>query len=179
MSESPVPPASARDLLRHTVSTLAYRAEKVLREVPAPFADHRIGAASRTPMEILDHLGDLVEWGDRMARGEYKWEPQQSGTWQAACDRFFNGLSAFDRSLEQSTFERHSADQIFQGPVADALTHIGQLALIRGIVGGPVRPESYAGAEIRLGRVGREQSSVRKEFDGDASRRNRQNVRQS
>ena len=59
---------------------------------------------------------------------------------------------------------------IFQGPIADALTHVGQLAMMRGAAGLAVRPESYARAEIRAGRVGLDQSAKRTEFDGDASK---------
>lgn len=160
---------SARGLLRHTVATLAYRAEKVLREPPAGFAATRLSPASRTPLEIVSHLGDLMEWAERMARGEYRWAPGASGDWSAACDRFYAGLLALDAALTESTFEAFSADVIFQGPIADALTHVGQLAMIRGSIGASVRPESYARAEIQAGRVGREQSKTRKEFDGDAS----------
>jgi hypothetical protein len=163
--------ATAAELVRHTVATLAYRAEKVLRDPPEGFADYRLSPSSRTPLEILEHLGDLVEWADRMARGEYRWEPAPAGSWAGASDRFFRSLLALDDSLGTSTFDAHSADQIFQGPIADALTHVGQLAMIRGVINAPIRPESYARAEIRTGRVGREQSPARKEFDGDASRR--------
>ena len=69
-------PGPARHLLRHTVATLAYRAQKVLRDAPAGFAGHRLSPASRTPLEIVSHLGDLLEWAERMAHGEYRWAPQ-------------------------------------------------------------------------------------------------------
>ena len=159
----------ARDLLRHTVATLAYRAEKILRDPPEGFADTRVGPNSRTPTEILSHLGDLVEWGTRMANGDYKWTAGLSADWTSARDRFFTGLAAFDAALGTSTFTPHSPAQIFQGPIADSLTHVGQLALLRGMAGGPIKPESYARAEIEMGRVGTDQSAKRKEFDGDAS----------
>jgi len=159
-----------RDLLRHTVATLAYRAEKVLRDVPAEFAGFHISPASRTPLELVGHLADLMEWATRMAQGEYRWAAGPAGDWTSACDRFFAGLRSLDQALETTTFEAHSAGMIFQGPIADALTHVGQLALMRGAAGAPVRPESYARAEIHTGRVGRDQSAARKEFDGDASR---------
>jgi hypothetical protein len=163
--------ASVRDLLRHTVATLAYRAEKALRDVPPEVAGHRLSAETRTPLDIVEHLGDLIEWATRMAQGEYRWAPQAAGEWQAACDRFFRGLAALDHELSVSPLDAFPADVIFQGPIADALTHVGQIALIRGVAGAPVRPESYARADIRAGHVGREQSDVRREFTGDASRR--------
>jgi len=162
--------ATVAELLRHTIATLAYRAEKVLRDPPEGFAAYRLSPSSRTPLDILEHMGDLVEWGDRMARGEYRWEPAPTGSWAAASDRFFRGLLALDESVGASRFEKHSAGQIFQGPIADALTHVGQLAMLRGAISAPVKPESYARAEIRIGRVGREQAPPRAEFDGDASR---------
>jgi hypothetical protein len=158
-------------LLRHTVATLAYRAEKVLNNAPAGFVEHRLAAGTRTPLEIVAHIGDLVEWAERMARGEYRWAPQPVNGWAEGCDRFFKGLLALDAAIGESSLTEYSAETIFQGPIADALTHVGQLALIRGIAGVPVRPESYARAEIQVGRVGTEQSATRKEFDGDASSR--------
>jgi hypothetical protein len=160
---------SARDLLRHTLATLAYRAAKVLRDVPEGFGELKL-SSGRTPVEVVAHLGDLMEWGERMARGEYLWAPKPTARWDAACDRFFNGLAAFDAAVERSSFQEYSAGTIFQGPIADALTHVGQLAMMRGLAGAPVRPESYARAEITIGRVGRDQAPARKEFDGDASR---------
>jgi hypothetical protein len=167
----PSPSDPVRHLIRHTVATLAYRADKVLRDAPAGFADHKVSPASRTPLEIVSHLGDLMEWAERMAQGEYRWAPQPSANWQAACDRFFHDLVTLDSALERAAFTEYPAEVIFQGPIADALTHVGQLAMIRGTLGAPIRPESYARAQIEVGRVGTEQSTTRKEFDGDASAR--------
>jgi len=170
MNESPDNNENARQFLRHTVATLAYRAEKVLRDPPEGFGEMRLSPSTRTALEILSHLGDLMEWGERMARGEYRWAPKPSAGWNSAAERFFLGLANLDAALAQSPPGSLAPEQIFQGPVADALTHIGQIALMRGMFGPAVRPESYARAEIVIGRVGREQSATRKEFDGDASR---------
>jgi hypothetical protein len=159
-----------RQLLRHTIATLAYRAEKVLRDTPDGFAEFRLSPASRTPADIVRHLGDLMAWGERMARGEYRWQAQPAASWPAACEIFFRNLKALDAALARSGSRRFPAEVVFQGPIADSLTHVGQLALLRGAAGTPVRPESYARAQIRSGRVGREQSAKRVEFDGDASR---------
>jgi len=161
--------ASEAEFLRHTLSTLAYRAEKVLRDPPAGFAAHKIGPQSRTPLELVGHLGDLLEWGCALAAGQWTWKAGGSGDWNADVERFFAALRRLDEHLASGTSLGHSARQIFQAPIADALTHVGQLAMLRGHFGAPVRPESYGRAEIVLGRVGREQSPTRKEFDGDAS----------
>lgn len=166
-------PDTAQQMLRHTVATLAYRAEKVLRDVPDGFAAFRPSPTSRTAAEVLSHLGDLLEWGERMARGEMKWQPGLTTEWAAAHDRFFRGLGALDAALSDSAAAPY-VGVILQGPVADALSHVGQLAMMRGMMGAPVRPESYARATIVAGRVGAdEQTTPRVEFDGDASRPSR------
>ncbi len=172
---TPVPvrlpaPGTPLEMLRHTLATLAYRAEKVLRDVPEGFPAFRPSSTSRTALEVLSHLGDLLEWGERMARGEMRWQPGPHGDWSGARTRFFHALAALDAVLLESTAAPYGA-VIFQGPVADALSHVGQLAMMRGIMGAPVRPESYARATIVAGRVHpEEQSTARVEFDGDASR---------
>ena len=129
----------SRQLLRHTVATLAYRAEKVLRDTPGGFAEFRAAPASRTPLEILSHLGDLMEWAEQLARGEYRWQPRPAPDWDTASKRFFRQLKALDRSLTSPPASRFPSEMIFQGPVADALTHVGQLSMLRGIAGAPVR----------------------------------------
>jgi hypothetical protein len=160
---------SARPFLRHTLATLAYRAEKVLREVPEGFAHTKVGAATRTPLQILTHMCDLMEWGERMARGVRRWQHVPCQDWDGALARFFAGLEALDRALAEGPTDEAAERAIFQGPIADALTHVGQLALLRGMAGLPVRPESYARAMIRVGVVGLSQAAERVEFDGDAS----------
>jgi hypothetical protein len=160
---------SDRALLRHLVATLAYRAAKVLRDVPAGFAEFSCGPATRVPVQIVAHMGDLTTWAERMAKGEYLWRAEGSRDWDAEVRRFFEGLAALDRVLAADPPLGGSAEMLIQGPLADALTHVGQLALLRGAAGAPVRPESYARAEIVAGRVGVEQAMPGREFDGDAS----------
>ncbi len=172
MADETHPPLDpgTRQLLRHTLATLAYRAGKVLRDVPADFATFRPSAGSRSALEILSHMGDLMGWGEHLARGEYKWDPGVDADWPAARERFFAGLAGVDTALAEPSLAPFPAGTIFQGPIADALTHTGQLALMRGLAGHPVRPESYARAAIEAGRVGPEQAAPGREFDGDASR---------
>lgn len=160
-----------RTLLRHLVATLAYRAAKVLREVPSGFAEFSTRTGARSPVQILAHMGDLMAWALRMAQGEYRWEASGTREWDAEMGRFFDGLGALDRFLASDPPLGRSAEILVQGPLADALTHVGQLAMLRGAAGAPVRPESYARAEIVAGRVGLEQSPPGREFDGDASAR--------
>ncbi len=157
--------------LRHTLATLAYRAEKVLRDPPAELAAHRLGEGSRSALEIVGHMGDLLSWAADMAAGRGTWKAESVGEWQADVARFFNALARLDAHVASGAPLGQPATVIFQAPIADALTHVGQIALLRGHLGARVRPESYARAEIALGRVGPDQSPKRREFDGDASTR--------
>ncbi|MBY0497051.1 MAG: hypothetical protein K2Y23_22845 [Cyanobacteria bacterium] len=154
--------------LRQLAATLAYRAAKVLRDVPPSFAHYSAGESTRTPLRIVAHLADLMAWGTSIARGGYEWQAGGGDDWTSEVERFFSGLAALDAALAAEDFTG-SADKLIQGPLADALTHVGQLAMLRGMAGVPVRPESYAKAAITIGRVGREQAAAAREFDGDAS----------
>ncbi len=154
-----------RELLRHTLATLAYRGGKVLRDAPEGFAEYRAGETTRTPAEILAHLGDLMDWGLSMAVGKQAWAGTKTTEWQAGVDRFFSSLTAFDEYLASEAPLAQSEDKLFQGPVADSLTHVGQLAMLRRMSGGPIRGENYFKADIELGRVGADQKPANVEFD--------------
>lgn len=155
----------ARELLRHTVATLAYRAGKALRDAPAGFATFAVNPGSRTPGQIVAHMGDLFDWALSMAEGAQRWSDSAPRGWDADCERFFKSLEAFDAYLAGDAPLGTSIERLFQGPVADALTHSGQLAMLRRIAGGPIRGENYARAEIARGRVGSAQLPPRREFD--------------
>ena len=166
---------TSRTLLRHMVATLSYRAAKVLREAPPEFGNMTFGSSTRKPVLIVAHLADLMSWAHRLALGEYSWKAEGSADWNTEVARFLDRLAALDRALESDGSLRGPAEnqieKLIQGPLADALTHVGQLAMLRGMAGAPIRPESYARAEIVVGRVGFDQAPARAEFDGDASTR--------
>lgn len=151
------------------LATLAYRAAKTLRDTPQGFASAAAGPHARSALQIVAHMADLMAWGVTIAKNDYVWTATGSEDWNVEVERFFSGLAALDRQLEVGDSSDDSIQKLIQGPIADALTHIGQLSMLRGLAGAPVRPESYARAEIVIGRVGREQAPARKEFDGDAS----------
>jgi hypothetical protein len=151
---------------------LAYRAAKVLRDAPPGFADFSSGPNRRTPVQILAHMADLMAWAGRMAQGEPLWRADGSRDWDTELRRFFDGLAVLDGVLASDVpLEERTADMLIQGPLADALTHVGQLAMLRGAAGAPVRPESYPRADIVAGRVSLDQAPPGREFDGDASAR--------
>jgi hypothetical protein len=161
--------ASARAVLRQLIATLAYRAAKVLRDAPEGFGAAKFGSATRRPVRIVAHMADLMAWGVSYARGEPAWKPEGSDDWNREVERFFDGLGALDRELAADN--QASVAQLVQGPLSDALTHVGQLAMLRGMAGEPVRPENYARAAITAGRLGLDQAAPVREFDGDASDR--------
>lgn len=162
---------ATRTMLRRLVATLAYRAAKVLRDAPPGFAEFSTGPATRIPVQIVAHLADLMQWATHLAQGESVWRAEGSGDWETEVRRFFDGLAELDRLLAAGPLPSAAADLLIQGPLADALTHVGQLAMLRGAAGSPVRPESYARAGIVIGLVGLDQAAPAQEFDGDASAR--------
>ncbi len=157
--------ASARDLLRHTVATLAYRGGKAVRNAPAGFAGFRAGDSVRTPGQILAHIGDLLDWALSIANGKQEWRDSAPLSWDKDVERFFAALQAFDDCLASGEPLQAPVEKLFQGPIADALTHVGQIAILRRMAGTPIRGESYFLAEIAAGRVGREQAAAKREFD--------------
>ena len=156
-----------RQSLRHAVATLAYRAAKTMRRAPDTFADFRPGPTSNSAVELVSHMGDLFDWGLRMLQGEARWTTATPQPWAAECARFFAALKAFDEHLASGQPIRYELTRLFQGPIADALTHTGQLAMLRRLHGAPVKGESYNRADIVAGRAGYEQTPAdpRYEFD--------------
>jgi hypothetical protein len=155
----------ARQLLRHTVATAAYRGGKALRGALESFANFEIGDTTRTPVRILTHLGDLFDWALALARGVQAWRDSNPLPWNEEVKRFFASLQKFDDYLASNEPLHVSVEMLFQGPVADALSHIGQIAMLRRLAAAPIRAENYSKAEIVAGRVGAEQTAPRREFD--------------
>jgi hypothetical protein len=156
---------SARDMLRHTVATLAYRGAKAVREAPEGFGEFRASPTSRTPSQILAHICDLMDWALSQARGKQAWTDSTPATWHDDTQRFFTALRALDDYLASDGPLGYEPGQIFQGAIADALTHVGQINFLRRLFGNPVRGENYFRAEITTGRVESDQAAPRREFD--------------
>ena len=151
--------------LRHTVAALAYRGGKALRGAPPEFAGFKVGPATRTPGQILAHLSDLLDWALSFVSADPGWRPVAPTTWDQDVERFFAALKALDKRLASGKPLGVPAEKLFQGPIADAFTHVGQLAMLRRLAGSPVRGENYFKAEIVAGRVGPKQAAPGFEFD--------------
>lgn len=154
---------SGLNMLRHSVATLAYRAGKTLRGAPPGFSDFAL-AAPQMPGKILAHLCDLFDWALSIANGAQRWNNSTPGDWEHDSARFFAGLEAFDRRLASDEPLPCQPERLFQGPVADALTHTGQLALLRRLAGAKITGENYFVADIVTGRCGADQAKGVREF---------------
>jgi hypothetical protein len=151
-----------RELLRHTLATVAYRAARALEGAPDHFAG--FAGAGRLPVQILAHMGDLFDWALSAAMGQEHWHATQPRAWAEEQQRFFQSLQTFDAYLASEQPLRAPAERLFQGPVADALTHVGQLAMLRRLSGSPAWGENFFVAEIAAGRVGADQPAAVKPF---------------
>ena len=110
-------------------------------------------------------MGDLLDWAVSVAKGAETWHDSKPQAWEADAARFFAGLQTLGAYLASTAPLACGAEQLFQGPIADALTHVGQIAMLRRAAGAPVRGENYFQADIVAGRVGAEQPAPRREFD--------------
>jgi hypothetical protein len=153
-----------RALLRHTIATLAYRGGKALRGAPPEFAAFTCAESARTPVAILAHVGDLFDWALSIAKGQQAWRDSAPLAWDAEVARFHATLQRFDDFLASDAPLADTPEKLFQGPVADALTHVGQLTLLRRIAGAPIQAENYHRADIMSGRVGADQAAPKREF---------------
>ena len=154
-----------RQLLRHTIATVAYRGGKTIRDAPPHFATFRAVETARTPLQLLSHVSDLYDWALSIAQGKQAWRDAKPGDWRSEVDRFFATMKKFDDYLDMDEPLHAPADKLFQGPIADSLTHIGQLSMLRRMANSPIRGENYYVADIAAGRCGPDQSPAKREFD--------------
>ena len=152
-----------RELLRHSLAILAYRGGKPLRGASESFAHHDTGGG-HSPLVILAHLGDLMDWALAHVRGEPRWVSVDPRTWSEEVEHFSASVAALDAHLASDQPIHCDTGRLLAGPIADALTHVGQLMILRRMTGSPVYGENYFVADIVTGRVGAEQAPPRKPF---------------
>jgi hypothetical protein len=160
----PVKPDPSIELFRHALAALAYRAGNALRNAPATFAEYHGAEGLRTPIQIVAHMGDLFDWALSIAKGKQAWHDSKPLPWGKEVERFFAALRSFDDFLASGSPVEARLEKLLQGPLADALTHVGQLAILRRIAGAPVKGENYYKAEVTVGRVGEDQAKPKLEF---------------
>ena len=150
------------ELLRHSLAVLAYRATRALEDASEDFP--AFDGAGRQPVQILAHMSDLFDWALSMANGRPQWNNSKPLTWSEETERFFTALGAFDALIASSEPLQAPIERLLQGPVADALTHVGQLALLRRLAGCPIRGENYYVASITCGQIGQTQPAPVRPF---------------
>ena len=151
-----------RAMLRHFLAALAYRTQKALRGAPAGFGDFRAGHDVRPPADLVRHMTSVLGYARTFfVGGQYRPEPLP--TLAAEIERFHEMLADLSAHLAQGTELRGvRPEQLLQGPFADAMTHAGQLAMLRRLAGAPVAPENFIEAEIAPDRLGPDQPSPRR-----------------
>ena len=147
------------------MATVAYRGGKAVRDAPESFASYSADGTPRTPARILAHIGDLFDWALTQAKGAEAWTDSSPLEWEREVERFFTALQRFDDYLASDAPLAATPERLFQGAVADALTHVGQLAILRRLAGVRMKSENYSRADIVPGRVGAAQTPPRHEFD--------------
>ena len=137
-----------RDLLRHAVATIAFRGGIAIADAPAEFASFRVTEFTRSPAEILAHIGDLLIGSYDLLRGEVVYLASRPLPWNEERERFLSGIRELDKFLASEEPLAYSTEKMIQGPIGDALTHIGQIVMLRRIAGIPIPETAYFTAEI-------------------------------
>ena len=148
----------SRRLLQHFLGALAYRTQKALRGAPDSFADFRVSPTSRTPFELLWHMTGVIGYARTMLQGG-DFEPPRLNSMAEEMTRFHDTLAALSRDFGDETLQaRISDEQFLQGPLSDAMTHAGQLAMLRRVHGDPVPSENFIFANVSADNVTGDQS---------------------
>jgi hypothetical protein len=151
-----------REVLRHTLATVAYRAARTLGGAPEDFGS--FAGVGRSPVEILAHMGDRFDWSLSIAEGQERWHNSEPLAWDEEKRRFFASLAVFGGYLASGNPLHAEIERLLQGPVADALTHVGQLAMMRRLAGKPTVGEDFYIAAVAVGQVSAEQPPAVRPF---------------
>ena len=142
-----------RELLRHLVAALAFRGGIAITDAPERFTEFRVGETTRTAGEILAHIGDLIQGSHYLVKGEFVYLQSSPQLWSEDVERFFTAVKEFDLYLASDAPLGQPIEKLLQGPIADALTHVGQIVMLRRLAGKPIREESYFTVEIVAGEI--------------------------
>ena len=137
-----------RAMLKHFLAALAYRTQKDLRDAPPEFASFRAGSQIRTPHEIIRHMDSVIGYARTfIIGGQYR--APKFDNFSETVKHFHEILEDMALHIEKGTeFKDITAEKFLQGPFSDAMTHAGQLALLRRMAGCPVALENFIFAEI-------------------------------
>ena len=147
-----------RKLLNHFLAALAYRTQKALREAPEDFGSFRVVEGVRTPAELVRHMASVLGYARTFFVGGH-YRPEALASFNEEIERFHEMLGLLAQHLRNGDALREgmTEERLLQGPFSDAMTHAGQLALLRRFAGAPVPPENFIVAEIKEERLGPDQ----------------------
>ncbi|MBT3231241.1 MAG: hypothetical protein HN356_00355 [Calditrichaeota bacterium] len=146
-----------RLMLQHFLAAIAYRTQKALREAPPGFAEFRAAPGVRTPHELIFHITGVLGYARTFLTGG-TWRPIIEEDFPAEVNRFHSILTKLRELLESNTpFENLTPERMLQGPLSDAMSHAGQLAMLRRFFGSPIRPENFIMADINAENTGENQ----------------------
>lgn len=157
--DDPTADRARRDVLRHFLAAIAYRTQKALRGAPVGFADFRADVGVRTPHELLRHMSDVLGYARTTFTGG-TWRARSLPTFAEEIERFHEILEDLGRLVAETPFGGATPPQLLQGPLADVMTHAGQLAMLRRLEGSPVPPENFIVAEVDPDNLGSDQAAA-------------------
>lgn len=148
-----------RKLLNHFLAALAYRTQKALRDAPEEFGSFRVMDGVRTPAELVRHMTSVLGYARTHFVGGHYW-PEPLESLEEEVERFHEMLDLLAQHLRNgdALLNDMTEERLLQGPFSDAMTHAGQIALLRRLAGAPVPPENFIVAEIKPERLGRDQA---------------------
>jgi hypothetical protein len=145
-----------RVMLRHFLAAIAYRTQKSLRGAPEGFGGFRVAPGVRTPAELVRHMTSVLGYATTFFVGG-AFDATPLATLENEVARLHATLSRLHEHFANGSFERMRPEGFLQGPLADAMTHVGQLAMLRRLYGAPVPPENFIFAEVDSRNVSAEQ----------------------
>jgi hypothetical protein len=135
-------------ILRHFLATLKYRCTKAIKDAPANFPNYNVGSGVRTPLEILSHMSQVLRFAQSVF-DDFITIDMEIGSWDVEVNRFYSELEYLDSLISKGLPQRDRiVEMLLQGPLSDAMTHVGQLSMIRRMSGTPIPGESFFDADI-------------------------------
>jgi len=136
-------------LLNHFLKALHYRFEKAIHNAAASYPNYEAGHGTRTPLELVGHMNGVLEFAiATLSKQSRRNIPEQA--WQEQTTLYYQKLNELNKLLQKNTFDIETLERILQGPLADAMTHIGQLAMIRRLAKSAIAGENYFAADMSL-----------------------------
>lgn len=140
--------AGGAETLRCYLAGLVFRFEHVTAGTGEEFAKFEAGHGVRTPQQIVRHMTGLV----LLARDQFEevaGRRPEPLPWPEEKSRFVATVWDFDTLVSKGSGLREdrsipSMAHVWNGPLSDLMTHVGQLATLRRLAGDPVPAVRYS-----------------------------------